>query len=360
MKFIHCADIHLDSPLRGLERYEGAPVAQIRGAVRQAFIQMIDLCLQEEVAFLLIAGDLYDGDWLDFSTGLFFVQQMKRLDRVSIPVYVVRGNHDAASQMTKSLPFPSNVFIFPVDKPKTIRLESCRVAIHGHSYRSEAVRDNLAAGYPAPVQGYFNIGLLHTGLDGRSGHAPYAPCTLADLTAREYDYWALGHIHQRALISSDPVVLFPGNIQGRHIRETGAKGCTLVTVMDGRVTEMGHQSVDVVRWVLLEVDLTGVATLEEVGRLVREALIREVDQVGDRLLVVRLRLLGRCQAHALLWGEERGLVAHFRALALDVGTIWLEKLERATAMPGVVGRSIDGWVRIQRHWLVFVLKWNHC
>lgn len=116
-KFIHAADVHLDSPLRGLERYEGAPVDEIRGAVRRAFINLIDMCIRERVKFLVLAGDLYDGDLLDYQTGLFFAAQMSRLRASGIKVYIVLGNHDAQSEVTKGVRLPDNVHLFSADTP---------------------------------------------------------------------------------------------------------------------------------------------------------------------------------------------------------------------------------------------------
>jgi DNA repair exonuclease SbcCD nuclease subunit len=216
MKFVHAADLHLDSPMRGLDRYEGAPHAAMRGATRRALENLVDLCRGESAAFLLIAGDLYDGTWKDYSTGLFFAQQMARLRDAKIPVFVVRGNHDAMSQITKSLRLPDNVRELAAAGPETIEVAGAGepVAIHGQSFAHRAVTEDLAAAYPAAVPGALNIGLLHTSLDGREGHAAYAPTKLATLVQKGYDYWALGHVHAREIVSRDPWVLFPATCRG--------------------------------------------------------------------------------------------------------------------------------------------------
>src|SRR5829696_667564 len=134
LKFLHAADVHLDSPLRGLERYDGAPVEEIRGAARRAFENLVDLALAEEVAFLLLAGDLYDGDWKDYNTGLFFAAQMRRLEEAGTPVFVISGNHDAASQITRVLRPPDNVKVFSTRKPETVELKGLEVALHGQGF----------------------------------------------------------------------------------------------------------------------------------------------------------------------------------------------------------------------------------
>ena len=206
-RFIHTADIHLDSPLKGLEAHEDAPVEEIRGATRRAFENLIDLSIDEEVDFVLIAGDLYDGDWKDYNTGLFFARQMGRLDKARIKVFIVSGNHDAASNITKTMPLPGNVTLFSPKKPHSVTLDDIDVIIHGQSYSTRAVTDNLSVEYPPHDSNYFNIGLLHTSMTGRKGHEDYAPCTLDDLKSKGYDYWALGHIHKREVISGDPMIL---------------------------------------------------------------------------------------------------------------------------------------------------------
>jgi DNA repair protein SbcD/Mre11 len=248
-KFIHAADVHLDSPLRGLSKYESAPVESLRNACRRAFENLINLAIEEKVAFVLLAGDLYDGEWKDYSTGIFLSRQMGRLGKNGIPVFAVAGNHDAANRMTRALDVPSNMKILSARKVETIRLENCPVAIHGRSFGTQHVDKNIAVAYRAAEKGVFNIGLLHTSLDGREGHAPYAPCKIDDLRSKGYPYWALGHVHKQEFVSVEPHIVFPGCIQGRHIRETGAKGCVLVTVADGAVSEIETCSLDVLRWV---------------------------------------------------------------------------------------------------------------
>ena len=162
VSFLHAADLHLDSPLRKLERYEGAPAETLRSATRGALDNLVALALDRAVDFVLIAGDIYDGSWRDYNTGLFFASRMSRLGEADIPVFLIAGNHDAASRMTRSLRLPENVHQFPVDRPDTVRLDRLGVAIHGQGFASPAVKENLAAAYPPAVPGYVNIGLLHT------------------------------------------------------------------------------------------------------------------------------------------------------------------------------------------------------
>jgi len=330
-RFLHAADIHLDSPLRGLERYSGAPVDEIRGATRRAFENLVALAIEEEVAFVLLAGDLYDGDWKDYNTGLFFSAQMARLGEAGIRAFLVAGNHDAASQITKVLRPPANVKVFATKRPETEVLADLGVAIHGQGFAHAVVSDDLAAGFPPPLPHLFNLGLLHTSLDGRPGHERYAPCTVDGLRSRGYQYWALGHVHEREVVAEDPWIVFPGNLQGRHARETGAKGATLVTVDDpgrqGGVT-LEHRDLDVFRWAVSAVDLAAAGTASEALERVRGTLERELAGADGRPLAVRLRLRGACPVHADLVGAADRWREELRSLAngFGAGALWIEKV----------------------------------
>ena len=332
LKFIHSADIHLDSPLRGLERYEGAPVERIRGATRQALVNLVELALAEEVDFVLIAGDLYDGDWKDYNTGLFFAAQMSRLREASIKVFMISGNHDAASQISRQLRMPENVARLSSRKAQTVLMDGLGVAIHGQGFTKAAVTEDLSAAYPVAVPGLFNIGMLHTSATGREGHEPYAPCSVEGLAAKGYDYWALGHVHKREVVCEEPLIVFSGNIQGRHIREAGAKGCTLVSVDDGRIVSAEHRELDVLRWCLKRVDVTGKESGHEVVDLVGSAVREEMEKSDGYLLAMRLQIVGACKAHGELvlnaerWGSE------IRMSATDVGggNVWVEKIRFET------------------------------
>lgn len=343
IKFIHTADIHLDSPLKGLEVHEDAPVEEIRGATRRAFDNLIDLAIDENVDFILIAGDLYDGDWKDYNTGIFFAARMGRLFKAGIRVYVVSGNHDAASQITKAMPLPDNVTLFSSKKPQSVKLDDLDVIIHGQSYSSRAMTDNLALQYPQFDPNYFNIGLLHTSLNGREGHENYVPCTIGDLISKGYDYWALGHIHKREIVHKDPLILFSGNIQGRHIKETGTKGATLVTVEDGRITKVNERELDVLRWSICQVDVSDCETTETVYEKIRSAMEKEQLLNNGKTLVLRLNLVGSCILHEELRARSIQMTEEIRGIAASLGDIWLEKVNvktsRKTGMKEIVDEN---------------------
>ena len=342
MKFIHTADIHLDSPLSGLAAYKDAPVDLLRNVTRDAFTRLVDLAIEEAVDFMVIAGDLYDGSWKDYNTGHFFCREMGRLNLANIPVYLLFGNHDADSEMTKKLTLPANVHTFDTRKASTFRIDALRVALHGRSYKEAATVDNLASTYPAPLAGWLNIGVLHTALEGYAAHANYAPCSVAELSAKGYDYWALGHVHEHAVIQTAPWIVFPGNLQGRHIRETGPRGAVMVSADDGGIRAVERVLVDSLRWEVVTVDASEAGTLQDVIRLVGGAFERLLAATPEHLfLSVRVCIQGRTRAHGELFGLESQLREEILGQAAGQGSdrLWVEKV-RLETLPLIDGGAL--------------------
>jgi UDP-2,3-diacylglucosamine pyrophosphatase LpxH len=334
MRAFHAADIHLDSPLRGLSLYEDAPVDELRSATRRAFDNLIEAAIDEEVDLLLLAGDVFDGDWLHYSSGAHFARQMLRLREAGIRVVSVAGNHDAASKITKSLRLPDNVTVLSARRPDTWRDDALGVAVHGQSYAEPAVTVNLCVGYPAPIAGLINIGLLHTSADGRPGHERYAPCTIDSLVNRGFDYFALGHVHEREVLSADPPVVFCGSIQGRGLHEAGPKGATLIEFDDGRITHE-HRVLDVVRWAVVEVDAAGCSDRDEVCGRVATAIRTAASNAHGRLLAAQVAIVGATDAHGQLLGDSERL-SHEVALAAAEGAgaqVWVQGTVVRTSSP---------------------------
>jgi DNA repair protein SbcD/Mre11 len=330
-RFVHAADLHIDSPLAGLGLKDPVVADRFARASRAAVEALIDATLQSKAAFLIVAGDVFDGDWKDVGTGLFFAQALGRLHRAGIPTMIVRGNHDADSIMSRHLPYPASVRIFPSDRATTMTLDELRVALHGRSFSSRRTADGFVNSYPARREGWLNIGVLHTGLDGSRGHETYAPCTVDDLRRFGYDYWALGHIHAAEIVSRDPWVVYPGNIQGRSVRETGAKGATLVEVADGRISEATPIVLDGARWAHETIDVSPFDDAPEVLSAIGATLERLRREAGERPLAARLTLTGACAAHALLVARRETIEDEARAIGVAIaGDCWVEKIKIAT------------------------------
>jgi DNA repair exonuclease SbcCD nuclease subunit len=336
LRFLHCADLHLDSPLRGLERYDGAPVDAFRNATRGAFANIAELAIERGVDFVVIAGDVFDGDWIDFNTGLFFANELRRLGDAGIRSFVVRGNHDAVTKITRSLPDLDAVRVFGANEPETIVDEQLGVAVHGQSFATEAVTADLAARYPAKHVGLLNVGVLHTALAGREGHQPYAPTTEQRLADKGYDYWALGHVHARETVREAPWIVFPGNSQGRHGRELGPKGCVVVDAEAGvGVSSVEFVATDVARWEHASVDATDVATMGDLHDAVQARVRDSMIGLDGRPLALRLTIAGVTSLHAALAADAEQARAELRALVNEAsrGQAWLEKVRVGVAAP---------------------------
>jgi len=352
--FLHAADLHLDSPLRGLEQYEGAPVEEIRGATRRALENLVDLALQEQVALVVLAGDIFDRDLRDAGSCLFLFQQLDRLRETGARCAMILGNHDSGSEeMLRTLWADRGdwLHLFSSKTGEPWILDDLGVAVHGHSFGSRATAENLVSKYSPPRSGLFNLGLLHTSASGYEGHDPYAPCTVAELVNKGYDYWALGHVHQRQLLSQDPPIVFPGNTQGRHIRETSSageshdgaagKGCYLVTVEGSAAPTLDFRPLDCVRWLRLRVDVSHAADAHDALDLVGRQLERATAGGEDRLLAVRVELAGATAAHSDVAAAPETFRDRVRSAALSAasGRIWVEKLKLLTQEAAEQGDS---------------------
>lgn len=322
--------------MKGLTQYEGVAVDRLRTATRDAFSELISKTIDARPAFVVIAGDLFDGDWKDYNTGFFFVNEMARLRQAEINAYVLYGNHDAQSQITKRLRLPENVFEFSHRKVDSLTIDDLNVVLHGRSYPQRDVQENLVQEYPSPRNGMFNIGVLHTGLGGLGGHVNYAPCSLEQLVDAGYDYWALGHVHTRQVLSEHPHVVFPGNLQGRHINEDGPRSASLVTVEEGRVVEIEEWECDVVRWNRLNVNVEECTELVDVMTAISQKVTQfQEDNEGDQTNAVRIRLTGTTPMHGSFISGNEDLTRNVQALSLDAGgdSLWIERVEIDTSPP---------------------------
>ncbi len=338
--FIHAADLHIDSPLIGLSLKDATVAARFAEAGRRAVEALVEETIASKAAFLIVAGDIFDGDWRDVTTGLFFVRAIGALHRAGIPVFIVKGNHDAESVMSRDLPYPASVTTFAAGRAETVALDALRVALHGRSFPHRLTGDFLAS-YPARREGWLNIGILHTSLDGTRGHAGYAPCNVDDLRRFGYDYWALGHVHTAEIVHRDPWIVYPGNLQGRSVREAGAKGAMRVTVEDGRVVDVAPIVLDGARWAHLRIAVAPAATEAEAVAHAEAALAATHAGSQGRPLAARVALEGETPLHNRLVARREALQDELRAAAFRLADdCWVESLRIGTVPPARVGATM--------------------
>lgn len=333
-RFVHTADIHLDSPLRSLALRNPDLAALVGDASRQTLIAIVDLCLEEQVDALVIAGDLYDGDQTSMKTARFLAGQLERLHQAGIRTYMIKGNHDALSKISKELVVPETVKIFGGHaEALDIAGGSLPVAIHGLSFAKPQAPESLLPKYRPPVAGAVNIGIMHTSLAGSAGHDVYAPCKLLDLHASGFDYWALGHIHQRAQHAGSATVIMPGMPQGRDINEAGAKTASLVTIADDRTITVEERLTSVAQFQRVDVDLAGVTEWRDAAAAIETALAAERGRTASAHLVARLRLTGRTPLNWQIRRDIDLLQTEAEQRGDRIGRTWIEKLELAIDAP---------------------------
>ena len=333
-RFIHTADLHLDSPLRSLAMRNSDLAELIGDATRQALVAIVDLCIDEQVDALIIAGDLYDGDQTSMKTARFLAGQMQRLHEAGIGTYIIRGNHDALSRITQELILPPTVTLFG-GRSHAVDLAhgDLALSIHGMSFAKPHAPESLLERYRRPAPDTVNIGIMHTSLAGAPGHDHYAPCKASDLHDWGFDYWALGHVHIRAQHAGDRMVIMPGMPQGRDINEAGEKTVTLVTVNDDRSLTIEERATSVAQFERIAIDLSSAATWREAAELIEQSIGVARDRTRSAHLVGRLQLTG---ATPLAWQLRRDrdlLLAEAEQRAEGLGKTWIEKIEIATTAP---------------------------
>jgi len=334
IKFIHTADLHLDTPFKGLSHWNTELASFLKNAVFDAFHNIIDRCLSEDVDFLLISGDIFDSDSGSLAAQLKFTSELKRLSEKNIPVYFICGNHDPLNAWLPSIQLPGNTYRFGAHEVQQILHEKEGkpvVSLHGISYPDKVVTENLTSQYilsgpMAPL----SIALLHGTLGNPGPHEQYAPFKIEEITSKGFDYWALGHIHQNNVIrEEDPAIVYPGNPQGRDFGETGVKGCYLVELQENNRPNISFIPTQLVRFEELSIDLSGEVAVDRLYDKIMEA-VQSVGGHDDNMsYFLRITFTGRTALHQQLrvQGETEQLIKLFNEGQLGRKAFtWIDKI----------------------------------
>ena len=337
-KFVHAADLHIDSPVVGLKSRNDVVGARVQEAGYEALDNLVKLCLKEAVDFLLVAGDVYDGAIRSPRAQLRFRDALAELADAGIQSFVVHGNHDPLNGRYSSIRWPDAAHFFGAEPEwaEATRDGESIARIQGVSYPQRDVTENLAARFSEPPDGeLFSIGLLHCNLGGDPAHPNYAPCTVDDLKAKQHTYWALGHIHKSGVPYRDQftTIVYPGNVQARAADEPGARGCYVVQVDGAGVVDLEFRALDVVRWDVREVSIEGLVGVDDLRDEVMNALEVALLAGDGRDVVCRLTLTGRGPVHADLAdpvAKEEFVVDLQEGLSMVSPWVWLERLTDET------------------------------
>ena len=332
-KFVHAADLHLDSPFKGITTDNEAIGKILHSATFDAFDALINLCIKEQVNFLLIAGDVYDGFDRSLRAQLKFRDGLARLAGHNIYTFVDQGNHDPANSQSAAIEWPDKVHIFDSSKAESKIFngennDEPTALISGISHGKSNEIQNLTKKFSRKDAGIFHIGLLHCNTGSNTGHDPYAPCELSELIELGMEYWALGHVHERKILSTDPYVVYSGNTQGRNIREQGERGCYLVSVRNMFVEDIRFCALDAVRWLRVDVNIENMETIDELEKALYDNIIKIcVDSDNVRAFVLRVNINGSGSLYKELQKENtvQDLLEHMREFFIsDNPYIWVQ------------------------------------
>ena len=341
-RFVHSADLHLDSPFKG--KSEDMPDhlrSSLIDATFSSYKNIIDLCVASEVDAFIVAGDIYDGADRSFKAQKEFIDGLRELSDRGISSFVAHGNHDPLDGWQSKLEYPAKYhqFTSQAESRPLFPDRQSEVVIHGVSYQKRETKENLVPQFHELETGEFNIGVLHANVGNNTDHDPYAPCSITDLVETGFDYWALGHVHTRQILrDSAPTIVYPGNSQSRHINETDAKGALLVTVNEYKNVEIEFHATDVIRWARLSIETSDIQDLTELQDILVDRCQQLLQDSDGRAVMTRIELVGSTDIHKeLVRIEDDGddylraqLNEHFQN---QTPFLWCEKLRIATRQP---------------------------
>ncbi|QGX66663.1 DNA repair exonuclease [Bacillus sp. ms-22] len=333
LTFIHAADLHLDSPFAGMSNIPNQIFKRLKESTFQSARNMFDLAIDREVDFVLLSGDLFDESNRSLKAQLFLRNQFLKLQEHEIDVFIIYGNHDHLGGEWTPIEWPENVHVFLSSTPSEqsfYRGDQLAASIYGFSYNERAVYENMTSHYVKTTDAPYHIAMLHGTLAGQEGHDAYAPFQLQQLLSRDFDYWALGHIHKRALLHEDPMIIYPGNLQGRHIKETGEKGCYVVHLSENSHAAEFIGCSDVI-FETLSLDITDTAHMTDLVTLVDKQMSRLKERGIPH--VVKIELTGETPAYIRLSQlevlEELMAVLHEQEEEEDI-FVWVMSIDCRT------------------------------
>ncbi len=349
-KFVHAADLHLDSPFKGISAVDEDLSEELANATFNAFDKVINICIEEEVDFLLVAGDIYDSEDKSLRAQLKFIDGLKRLSEEGIETYVIHGNHDPSNGWASNLEIPQNVHVFSgrkVHKKVFQKDGEDIVEIYGFSYYTKNITESVIPEFEEKVSpsNIFSIGLLHCNLSTSTGHAPYAPCTIRELTSLPINYWALGHIHNKEIIEDKSMIVYPGNTQGRHIREEGERGCYLVEVDEEKNIKIEFRPTEFIRWETRELSVENYETFQDLRNGIYDIIDEMRDQCGETPVICRLKLVDRGPLSQDLRNQSNieDILKELRENEFNnTPFVWIEKIKVETNLPIDLEQLRDG------------------
>ncbi|WP_226670074.1 metallophosphoesterase family protein [Metabacillus litoralis] len=349
IKFIHAADLHLDSPFVGLKHMPTDLFEVIRESTFLAFFRIVSYAIKEKVDFILLSGDLYDEEDRSLKAQLKLKSEFEKLDKAGIDVYVIHGNHDHMSGKWLEVEWPQNVHVFSskmVEMKKFTKKGLPLAYIYGYSYPTRSVVENISNQYiKNDNSSVYHIGMLHGSIEGNKEHDVYCPFKISELVSKGFDYWALGHIHKRQILHhSNPLIAYPGNIQGRHRKEAGEKGFYIVE-MNGLDIRTEFVSTEEVIWEEVEVSIEGINNITELLRRCERVMFEIKERNKSTCLTIVLTGMDRFSSTVHAQGMEEDIVDILNEQEnTQDHFIWVVKLINKTIQPRENNPKLDAFL----------------
>lgn len=328
IRFIHTADLHLGSPFIGMRDLQKEQWKKLKDSTLEAFDRLIHYALKTNPDFVLIVGDIYDGEDRNIRAQARFQKGMQQLAEQKIPVIMCYGNHDHLSGNWTRFELPENVHAFD-DTVSQFKLVTASgpVTFTGFSYGKRHISESMVEHYPVAQNQEYHIGLLHGSLEGDSTHAVYAPFKKEQLFSKQYDYWALGHIHKRQELANEPAVVYPGNIQGRHRKESGVKGFYEVT-LSKTTTQLAFIPTSVVQFDQVAVSAKGIVHMNELIDVCQEKLSLFNETAGTAIIELVFTELDQESFQLLAEIPESELVEMLRESMAEMDSfVWIQSIQ---------------------------------
>lgn len=329
LTFLHIADLHLDSPFSGLSNLPKSIFKRVQESTFTSLSRLINAAIEERVDLVVISGDLFDGEDRSLRAQSRFRREMERLQKQDIDVYIIHGNHDHLGGSWPHFEWPSNVHVFTSEEVEVKAYEKggqVLAYIYGFSYMRKSVEENKTRFYVKKEEVPYHIGLLHGSIEGESSHSRYAPFLLSELQQKEFDYWALGHIHKREVLSENPPIIYPGNIQGRHRKETGEKGGYLVTLSSQGASTTFIPTAEIL-WETTSFDISGIKSYNELT----DQLLTIKDRLrkGKQGLFLTIELTGSGPLHESLQDitTQEDVVTLLNDDEESINFVWVNKVK---------------------------------
>ncbi len=363
-KFLHASDLHLDTPFEGIKVFDPKISEMLKDASIKAWERLVDLAIAKDVDFVLLAGDIYDGTFRGVRARSRLLAGLRKLSEDGIKVFIVQGNHDPVDEgglIPKDQEI-EGVYVFPPRTSHRVAFsakDGDSVEIHGVSYGSRSETEDLSTYLEQPSHNGFSIALLHASVGGDPNHEPYSPTTVTKLESLGFDYYALGHIHTRQLLSTDPLIVYSGNSQGRSPKpsELGLKGCYEVNVDRNSAPVLTFYQLGPIVFDHIVVDIADSDSFEDIGDSLATAaerlMVSKYMDTDTTTVVLRATLSGsyletRIDEDRLIEELNEHLTDPRNEIPIIVTSIRLEQSTKNDQINDAAGMAINSLTTLRK------------